>query len=92
MQRKYRKRRFTIPRDQIEWYPTVDPEKCNGCCVCYEFCPKDCFSMTSNGKKVQVTAPYECVVLCSGCVKKCRQGAISFPKREDFEQYVIYED
>jgi NAD-dependent dihydropyrimidine dehydrogenase PreA subunit len=48
--------------------------------------------MKSDSGKVQVTAPYECVVLCSGCVKKCPQGAISFPRREDFEKYVIYED
>lgn len=89
---QHRKRSFTVQRDQIEWYPTVDSEKCNGCGICYEFCPKDCFSMTSDKSKVQVTAPYECVVLCSGCVKKCPQEAISFPKREDFEKYVIYED
>ena len=81
-----------MPREEIEWYPTVDSEKCQGCMVCYEFCPKGCFSLSQDGKRVLVTMPYQCVVLCSGCVKKCPHGAISFPKREDFVKYVIYED
>ncbi len=89
---KHRKRAFTVSREQIEWYPTIDPEKCSGCGICFEFCPKGCFSMVSDENKVQVSAPYECVVLCNKCMSKCPQGAISFPNKEDFEKYVIYLD
>ena len=41
--------------------------------------------------KVKVVRPYQCVVLCTGCVSKCMNGAISFPKREDFFQLPAWE-
>ena len=85
-----RKRHFTVAREEIEWYPTINAEKCINCKVCYEFCPKDVYDLIED--KVKVVRPYQCVVLCTGCVSKCMNGAISFPKREDFEKFVIYDD
>ena len=86
-----RKRTLLVDRDKIEWYPTIDSEQCTGCKVCFTFCPKKLYSLDEAGGKPVVVQPYECVVLCSGCVPKCPVGAISFPKREDFEHFVQYE-
>jgi NAD-dependent dihydropyrimidine dehydrogenase PreA subunit len=83
------RRRFTVPRNQIEWYPTIDYQKCQSCQVCLEFCPKGVFTRDDEGRVV-VAHPYECVMLCSGCEIKCPQGAISFPDRKEFYKYVYY--
>jgi NAD-dependent dihydropyrimidine dehydrogenase PreA subunit len=90
---KMKERRHRIllaDRDNIEWYPAIDPSRCTGCGVCFAFCPKGVFVMDDQTGKAVVTNPYECVVLCSGCVPKCLQQAISFPRREDFEHFVRY--
>lgn len=86
-----RKRTLLVDRDKIEWYPTLDPERCIGCQVCFTFCPKQVYTLDEASGKSVVSRPYECVVLCSGCVTKCPVGAISFPQREDFECFVQYE-
>lgn len=86
-----RKRILLAERGQIDWFPTIDESLCVGCQICFQFCPKKVFTWDEVAVKARVTQPYECVVLCSGCVPKCPAGAIRFPKREDFEHYVRYE-
>jgi len=83
------KRRFTVLRDQIEWYPTIDHHKCQSCRVCLDFCPKGVFEEDGHNKII-VSRPYECVMLCSGCEIQCPHDAISFPDRKDFYGYVYY--
>lgn len=85
-----RRRALTVPRDEIEWYPSIDHEKCTCCRACYSFCPRGVFSIAPGGEAVLVTNPYACVVLCTGCVPRCPHGAISFPRRESFYRYVYY--
>lgn len=93
-----RKRRLTVPREQIAWYPVIDPELCNSCSSCYDFCPKEVFASgpveegLRRRPKMQVANPYRCIVLCSACERECAAGAISFPPREEFEQFVEYLD
>ena len=85
-----RKRHLLKPRADIEWFPTIDAKSCTGCQLCVDFCFKRVFALTEG--KASVAQPYECVVLCSGCIPKCPQQAISFPNREDFEQFVAYDE
>ena len=86
-----RKRTLLVDRDKIEWYPAVDAERCVGCRICFDFCPKKVYELDAATGKPVVKHPYECVVLCAGCVPKCPAGAIRFPRREDFEHFVRYE-
>ena len=85
-----RTRHLLKPRKDIDWFPTIDEGRCVGCKVCVDFCFKRVFAFTEG--KGRVAQPYECVVLCSGCVLKCPQQAISFPDREEFERFVYYDE
>ncbi len=88
-QELFKRRLVTTPRKSINWFPTIDSDNCTNCGVCFTFCPKKVFSKLQD-KKIAVVAPYECVLLCSGCIPKCPQRAISFPKIRDFRKYVEY--
>jgi NAD-dependent dihydropyrimidine dehydrogenase PreA subunit len=70
----------SIPREEIPWYPTIDPEKCTNCGACKEFCPNGVYA---EGKpNMEVVLPFQCVVGCSGCISICTPQAISFPTDE----------
>ncbi len=72
-----------IPREDIPWFPQVDPSTCTACGKCVEFCHKGVFVIEDMPK---VTDPYSCVVGCTGCEKVCPEGAISFPSMRDLVQ------
>ncbi|MBN2041889.1 MAG: ferredoxin family protein [Spirochaetes bacterium] len=85
------RRRLTKERNEIDWFPTVDSALCTGCGICADFCPKSVFEKEAvERKKLTVVRPYECVMLCRGCMPKCPVGAISFPDPEDFKKYIYY--
>ena len=65
-----------IPRERIQWYPSIDIDLCTGCGVCVEFCHQSVFSQDES---VRVARPYSCIVGCSGCASQCPSQAISFP-------------
>ena len=65
-----------IPRDEIQWFPTIDRSKCTGCGACVTFCHKEVYAQDGETK---VVAPYNCVVGCTGCKGQCPEQAISFP-------------
>ncbi len=97
-QKKRRRRRLTAPREEIAWFPSIDPELCNSCLSCYEFCQKDVFAFVKAEEglrrrpKMTVANPYRCIVLCSACEQTCATGAISFPDKKEFRQYAEYLD
>jgi len=64
------------PREQIEWYPTVDPSKCVKCGMCMN-CGRNVYDWTKEGARV--VRPYNCVVGCTTCANLCLGDAISFP-------------
>ncbi len=71
-----------IPRDEIPWFPKVDPKKCSGCSSCVEFCSQGVF--TFDGKS-HVTKPYNCVVGKSSCRAFCPEKAIAFPTQAELK-------
>jgi NAD-dependent dihydropyrimidine dehydrogenase PreA subunit len=66
-----------IPREEIPWRPTVDPEACIGCQLCFVTCGRAVYEM-ADGVAVSVD-PMNCAVGCSTCGNICPTGAITFP-------------
>ncbi len=75
---------FGIDRQEIQWFPIIDDEKCIGCMACLNKCKKAVF-IEEDGKPT-VANPYNCVVGCTGCQKVCPEHAISHPPREYLEK------
>lgn len=69
-----------IPRREVRWFPTVDPDACIGCGLCYVTCGRGVYDM--EGKTAVAARPYECMVGCSTCATVCPVEAISFPGRD----------
>lgn len=78
-----------IPRDQILWNPTVDPEKCIGCGECLEVCANGVFEFSESTSQVNVKVPTNCVVLCDKCAKLCPVEAISFPDKDETQKLLV---
>jgi len=76
--------KLDFPREEVEWYPRIDYDKCISCGSCLDFCPHDVYAIEE--EKVVVKNPYNCVVGCQGCQKVCEQEAISFPSRDWLKQ------
>lgn len=68
-----------IPRRDVEWYPTIDDDLCDGCRKCLDFCSFGVFTYSAERDVVEVGSPYACVVGCSLCSSLCSPRAIAFP-------------
>ena len=77
-----------IQREEIDWYPEIDPEKCIGCKACVEFCRNDVLEFSEATGKTGVKNPYNCVVECHTCARLCPTGAITFPDEKSFIDYI----
>ncbi|MDD3242193.1 MAG: ferredoxin family protein [Eubacteriales bacterium] len=77
---------LALPREQINWHPTVDADGCVGCAVCHDFCAPGVYQM-QDGKSVVVN-PAQCVILCSNCMPKCPVQAITFPPQTEYAQFL----
>jgi len=64
------------PREKIDWFPTVDQEKCVQCGMCMN-CGRTVYDWTPEGPRV--ARPYQCIVGCTTCANLCMGKAISFP-------------
>ena len=81
-----------IKRSEINWYPTINPERCTKCGMCMN-CGKKVFEWTEEGPKV--VRPMECVVGCTTCRTLCEGNAIHFPSvcsvRELYKEHNVWE-
>lgn len=77
-----------IPREEIPWYPTIDPDRCTGCRACVDFCPNDALEFDEAAGKSVVKNPFNCVVECSTCGILCPEGAIRFPGEAAFSAFL----
>jgi len=73
-----------VPRDKIDWCPTIDYSKCNFCMECSDFCPHHVFEVREEDeKKLIVKNPTNCVVFCRACGKTCGLDALEFPNKSE---------
>lgn len=70
---------FGISRNKIDWFPTINYDKCNSCMTCVNKCGYGVYA-EKNGKP-EVVKPKKCVVGCTGCDPICPNGAISHPPK-----------
>jgi NAD-dependent dihydropyrimidine dehydrogenase PreA subunit len=73
-----------IPREDIPWFPTIDPVKCIGCRECLTICKNGVFVFDEAGQIATVVNPYNCVVECRTCARFCPAEAIGFPDAAEF--------
>lgn len=77
-----------IPREQIQWHPTIIAERCVGCGVCVTSCGKNVYSFDYESNKPVVAAPQACMVGCTTCATICTQDAIEFPSQGYVRQII----
>jgi NAD-dependent dihydropyrimidine dehydrogenase PreA subunit len=70
-----------IPREEIEWYPTVIAERCIGCGLCVTSCGRGVYAFDYENNKAVVANPDQCMVGCSTCGTICSQDALEFPSQ-----------
>ena len=68
-----------IPREEINWNPTINESKCTGCGMCVTSCGREVFGYDVQKKKAVVTNPLHCMVGCTSCQTWCVFEALSFP-------------
>lgn len=68
-----------IPREEINWHPTVELELCIGCGICVIGCGKEVYKFDFEKNVPVVANPLNCLVGCTTCENTCPQHAISFP-------------
>lgn len=71
------------PREKIQWYPTIDDDKCVKCGMCMN-CGGKVYKWTNDGPVVD--KPYKCVVGCTTCATLCQGNAISFPDKKSLRE------
>jgi len=70
-----------LSRREIEWYPSINAEKCADCGLCVVTCGEArlVWGFDREKRKAVVLQPYNCMVGCNNCEVNCPRGAISFP-------------
>jgi CDP-4-dehydro-6-deoxyglucose reductase len=76
---KFTKPWHGVPRESIDWHPTVNDEACIGCGTCVTGCGRLVYRFDFERKKPMVVDPLNCMVGCTTCANSCPTHAISFP-------------
>jgi NAD-dependent dihydropyrimidine dehydrogenase PreA subunit len=78
----------SIPREEIEWFPTVALDRCMGCGICTTSCGRNVYAFDYEKNKPVVVAPQMCMVGCTTCATTCPEDAIDFPSRGYIRQLI----
>ncbi len=68
-----------VPREEIDWHPSIDEGKCKGCGMCITSCGRKVFDYNTEKRISVVARPLQCMVGCTSCRTWCVYEAISFP-------------
>ena len=79
---------FGMPREEVPWFPVIEPDKCTGCRTCVDFCRNDVLEIDESAGKSRVKNPFNCVVECSACANLCPEGAITFIDSEHWAAFI----
>jgi CDP-4-dehydro-6-deoxyglucose reductase len=71
-----------VPREKIEWHPSVIEDACIGCGTCVTGCSRLVYRFDFERKKPVVADPLNCMVGCTTCANTCPANAIAFPPLE----------
>ena len=71
-----------IPRNEINWNPKINEEKCTGCGMCVLSCGKKVYDFDKQNNRSIVARPENCMVGCTSCEVWCIFDAISFPDKK----------
>lgn len=77
-----------IPRDHIEWHPTVVEERCVGCGLCATSCGRGVYAFDYKRNMPVVARPVMCMVGCTTCATICLRDAIEFPSQGYIRQII----
>ncbi|MFW9950750.1 MAG: 4Fe-4S binding protein [Candidatus Thorarchaeota archaeon] len=70
---------YGIPREEINWSPEIDNNKCIGCGLCVLECPTHAFRYDFKKHVAEVINPYKCKIGCTICANICLVKAIKLP-------------
>jgi CDP-4-dehydro-6-deoxyglucose reductase len=76
---KFAKPWHGVPREEIDWFPTVNEDVCIGCGTCVVGCGRQVYRFDFERKKAVTADPMNCMVGCTTCLVSCPTSAISFP-------------
>ena len=62
--------------------PVIDTERCNGCLLCWLFCPDGAISVQGKGNGEKVAVDYDLCKSCGICVRECPRKAVELLRIE----------
>ncbi len=77
-----------VPRQEINWHPTIIDERCIGCGLCVTSCGKNVYAFDYEKNKPVVVLPEMCMVGCTTCATLCNRDAIEFPSTGYIRQLI----
>ena len=78
----------SVDREQIQWNPVIDEDKCIGCGLCATSCGRGVYKFDYENNKSKVVNPTNCMVACQTCANLCPAKAISFAKNDNTREKV----